>query len=98
MTEVENISTHSKRPREPNYGSFPDASGINQVGAADPLDVRTRTHNVYVYVCGFAVFQDAFDFSGQSGASEPLLNDSSLPVRYHVFLQNSTFIVVPISP
>jgi len=54
MTEVENISTHSKRPREPNYGSFPDASGINQ---------------------------DAFDFSGQSGASEPLLNGSSLPVR-----------------
>jgi len=54
MTEVENISTRSKRSREPNYGSFPDASGINQ---------------------------DAFDFSGQSGASEPLLNDSSLPVR-----------------
>ena len=53
---------------------------------------------IYIYVCRFAVFQDAFDFSGQSGASEPLLNDSSLPVRYHVFLKNSTFIVVPKSP
>ena len=38
---MENISTHSKRPREPNYGSFPDASGINQVGAVDPLVAGT---------------------------------------------------------
>ena len=67
-------------------------SGIPTFGLLDFLGHP----NEYVYVCRFAVFQDAFDFSGQSGASEPLLNDSSLPVRYHVFLRNSTFIVVPI--
>ena len=48
MTEVENISTHSKKPREPNYGSFPDASGINQVGAVDPLDAGTFLVTIYI--------------------------------------------------
>ena len=53
MTEVENISSHSKRPREPNYGSFPDASGINQVGAVDPLVAGT-------YLCTYAYIQGDF--------------------------------------
>ena len=63
MTEVENISTHSKRPREPNYGSFPDASGINQVGAVDPLVAGTYLCTMYtgmfqqeLYIC-IRVFQ-----------------------------------------